>query len=977
MALWRTQHDPFDDFAPLAQALAVRPGEAPGSSIDADTSIELRDDNQIELAAWAQHPMLEDPWLPFLGTPGTTLAADARVIEYGPSSGVQTPQGLVTPGLYYLLAGRLKLIVERGGRREVVSQCRCGQLLGLPNLLRAYRLAKGEGAGPRGTDPWPTDTRVEAVSIDRTPPVVRLVPLDEALRAMDEREDFRRFVENHVLVRFVHRARVLASFQRSPILGLLGPADREYMMSLGALRRPAAPAPDDPDAGVLYFAAGEPATRAALVLEGVASMHRAPAVSSPNEPLPLRFLARAEAGELIGHEGLVQAGDLVLGTESEPDLAVPPLPSRPADVRLRPDSLVLEFWWYALRWTLDERAPVWDRVIRVLSGAVEAVVPQLIAVHGAKPGLDVTGLALGTAAALARDLGGNVWLLDANVTQVGDTATTPAFWSARGGDSTLETKAFTSTAHRGRAPDRSKVTISFRKVAEPIDLGEGASVSVAWPTAADADEIERLVEWCQTQPGVRAVVLSTEAASQLACEVAERVDIRSNTVLYVGDDADEPYLLCADPPSRLVWVYRITREYVSRERKRAAALPHDSLGRKPPTRRVVRIPDEPGDPARAPTFDLREIFEPATLARSALVRGYQRLARVIEGRSVGIALSGGGAWGFAHVPFIKALEAAGVPIDFVTGTSFGSIIGAIYVAGGTAALDDFVAENCTAKGAWGKGSLLANARAVVDSELTCVTLVYSVFDSRHLQRFIDRSARRYGQGAALLATTEIPFYPVGTDLDEQREVFNVKKSLGWGVRMSGAMPPIFSSVSVSIDTARAAPRAGRAQSPKRAERHHLTYRAEPPPGDVHHIVDGAIIANVPSAVAQLVGADFVIASNVVPPAPPPTLGETGLFGLVQKLTPTALVERGDASMRGTFLQTWKGGDDQGRLFADFRVSLQPSGFNFFELWRGADIGAQIAEQLAEPRGPRGQTGIELILDRWHTLHPRRQGAPRE
>jgi NTE family protein len=48
---------------------------------------------------------------------------------------------------------------------------------------------------------------------------------------------------------------------------------------------------------------------------------------------------------------------------------------------------------------------------------------------------------------------------------------------------------------------------------------------------------------------------------------------------------------------------------------------------------------------------------------------------------IGLALSGGGAKGFAHIGVLKVLEEAGVPIDYVTGTSMGSIVGALYAIG--------------------------------------------------------------------------------------------------------------------------------------------------------------------------------------------------------------------------------------------------------------------------------------------------------
>ncbi|MGN0230800.1 MAG: patatin-like phospholipase family protein, partial [Muribaculaceae bacterium] len=50
-------------------------------------------------------------------------------------------------------------------------------------------------------------------------------------------------------------------------------------------------------------------------------------------------------------------------------------------------------------------------------------------------------------------------------------------------------------------------------------------------------------------------------------------------------------------------------------------------------------------------------------------------------QSVGLVLSGGGAKGIAHIGVIKALEENDIPIDFVTGTSMGSIVGGLYACG--------------------------------------------------------------------------------------------------------------------------------------------------------------------------------------------------------------------------------------------------------------------------------------------------------
>lgn len=54
---------------------------------------------------------------------------------------------------------------------------------------------------------------------------------------------------------------------------------------------------------------------------------------------------------------------------------------------------------------------------------------------------------------------------------------------------------------------------------------------------------------------------------------------------------------------------------------------------------------------------------------------------MINGKKIGLALSGGGAKGFAHAGAIKALTEAGIVPDVVSGTSAGSVVGAFYCAG--------------------------------------------------------------------------------------------------------------------------------------------------------------------------------------------------------------------------------------------------------------------------------------------------------
>ena len=66
-------------------------------------------------------------------------------------------------------------------------------------------------------------------------------------------------------------------------------------------------------------------------------------------------------------------------------------------------------------------------------------------------------------------------------------------------------------------------------------------------------------------------------------------------------------------------------------------------------------------------------------------------------KKVGVVLSGGGAKGVAHIKALKVIEEAGIPIDYIVGTSMGSIVGGLYAIGytpeyGTQARLDFPFE---------------------------------------------------------------------------------------------------------------------------------------------------------------------------------------------------------------------------------------------------------------------------------------------
>ena len=57
---------------------------------------------------------------------------------------------------------------------------------------------------------------------------------------------------------------------------------------------------------------------------------------------------------------------------------------------------------------------------------------------------------------------------------------------------------------------------------------------------------------------------------------------------------------------------------------------------------------------------------------------HRRVARMVTGQAIGVALAGGGARGFAHIGALRALAEAGIPVDMICGTSMGALVGGCF-----------------------------------------------------------------------------------------------------------------------------------------------------------------------------------------------------------------------------------------------------------------------------------------------------------
>jgi len=152
---------------------------------------------------------------------------------------------------------------------------------------------------------------------------------------------------------------------------------------------------------------------------------------------------------------------------------------------------------------------------------------------------------------------------------------------------------------------------------------------------------------------------------------------------------------------------------------------------------------------------------------------FQHLARRLTGRAVGLVLSGGGARGMAHVGTIRALEEAGLPIDFVGGTSIGAVIGAGYAMG------------------WNYRELVervrsfSSTRVLLDRTLPLVSL----FASKKLTQVL-RTLFQEVQIEDLWR----PYFCISCNVTQGREVVHREGALWKAVRASVAIPGVFSPI---------------------------------------------------------------------------------------------------------------------------------------------------------------------------------------
>ncbi|GHA87217.1 patatin-like phospholipase family protein [Cognatilysobacter bugurensis] len=173
---------------------------------------------------------------------------------------------------------------------------------------------------------------------------------------------------------------------------------------------------------------------------------------------------------------------------------------------------------------------------------------------------------------------------------------------------------------------------------------------------------------------------------------------------------------------------------------------------------------------------------------------------------VGLALGGGAAKGFAHIGVIKMLEANGIRVDVVSGTSAGSVVGALYASG----MDAFAMQT--------------KAFELDEASIRDVSLFSGgVVKGEKLQSYVNELV-----GQRPLQSMKRPLAVVATRLEDGERTVFTRGNTGQAVRASSSIPGVFEPVKIGKST----------------------------------YVDGGVVSPVPVDAARGLGADYIIAVDI-------------------------------------------------------------------------------------------------------------------
>ena len=209
-------------------------------------------------------------------------------------------------------------------------------------------------------------------------------------------------------------------------------------------------------------------------------------------------------------------------------------------------------------------------------------------------------------------------------------------------------------------------------------------------------------------------------------------------------------------------------------------------------------------------------------------------------KKVGVVLSGGGAKGMAHIGVLKVLQKAGIPIDYITGTSMGSIIGGLYAIGYNAhSLDSMVRVQdwsyvITDKEDLRNQSISDRKKQNTYIITTGMTIgkrdlnAGGIIKGKNLAELFNQLCTGFSDSLDFTNDLPIPFACVATNIIDNSEVVFHSGRLPQAMRASMAIPAAFSPVRIGDKV----------------------------------LVDGGLKNNYPADIAREMGADIIIGVTV-------------------------------------------------------------------------------------------------------------------
>ena len=208
-------------------------------------------------------------------------------------------------------------------------------------------------------------------------------------------------------------------------------------------------------------------------------------------------------------------------------------------------------------------------------------------------------------------------------------------------------------------------------------------------------------------------------------------------------------------------------------------------------------------------------------------------------KKVGLVLSGGGAKGMAHIGALKVIEQAGIPIDYVVGTSMGSIIGGLYAIGYTPEQMDslvrvqdwgYLLSDRTPRSDKNMAEREADEKYILSvpfSRISIKEVAGGVIKGQNISNLFNQLTLGYHDSIDF-DHLPIPYACVAEDIVTGNEVDFHSGKLATAMRASMAIPGVFTPVRM----------------------------------DSLVLVDGGTINNYPVNVAREMGADIIIGVDV-------------------------------------------------------------------------------------------------------------------